>query len=67
MNCLFLAKLTFQNHLHMIYIAFYLLRGTYFNDVNVGRNILMNSQLKRIHFMSSDKKNEIKLSKTEKS
>ena len=51
----------------MIYIAFYLLRGTYFNDVNVGRNILMNSQLKRIHFMSSDKKNEIKLSKTEKS
>ena len=56
MNCFFLAKLTFQHHLYMIYIAFYLLRGTYFNDVNVGRNVLMNSQLKRILFISSDKK-----------
>ena len=44
-------------------MAFYLLRWTYFNDVNVGRNILMNSQLKRILFMSSNKK---KWNKTEK-
>ena len=29
---------------------------TYFNGVNVGRNILMNSQLENIIFMSSDKK-----------
>ena len=44
-------------------MAFYLLRWTYFNDVHGGRNILMNSQLKRILFISSDKK---KWSKTEK-
>ena len=32
-------------------MAFYLLTQTYFNDVNGGRNILLiNSQLKRIHF-----------------
>ena len=41
---------------HKICMTFYLLRWTYFNDVNVGRNILTNSQLKRILFMSSDKK-----------
>ena len=35
-------------------MAFYLL--TYFNDVNGGRNILINSQLKRILYMSSNKK-----------
>ena len=33
---------------------------TYFNDINVGRNIFMNSQLQRILFMSSDfSQNEI--------
>ena len=42
-------------------MAFYLL--TYFNDANEGRNILINSQLKRILFMSSNKK---KWNKTEK-
>ena len=41
----------------------YLLTWTYFNDVNGGKNNLINSQLKRILFMSSDKK---KWSKTEK-
>ena len=47
----------FQNsyHLHKIYMAFYLPTWTYFNDVNGGRNILFNSQLKRILFMSSDR------------
>ena len=35
-------------------MAFHLLRWAYFNDVNVGKNILMNSQLKRILFMGSD-------------
>ena len=39
-----------------IYMAFYLLTWTCFNDVNGGRNILLNSQLKRILFISSDKK-----------
>ena len=47
-------------------MTFYLLIWSYFNDVNVGRNILINSELKRILFMSSDKKNETKLRKTEK-
>ena len=62
-NFFFLPKLTLQHHLHKIYMAFYLLTWTYFNDVNGSRNILMNSQLKRILFMSSDKK---KWNKTEK-
>ena len=49
-------------------MAFYLPTWTYFNDVNGGRNILINSQLKRILFisslfMSSDK---MKWNKTEK-
>ena len=44
-------------------MVFYLLTWTYFNDVNGGRNILINSQLKRILFMSNDKK---KWNKTEK-
>ena len=48
---------------HKIFMVFYLPTWTYFNDVNVGRNILINSQLKRILFMSSDKK---KWNKTEK-
>ena len=63
MNFFCLPKLTFQHHLHNIYIAFYLLTWTYFNDVNGDKNILINSQLKRILFMSSDKK---KWTKTEK-
>ena len=46
-----------------IYMTFYLLTWTYFNDVNEGRNILINSLLKRILFMNSDKK---KWNKTEK-
>ena len=46
-----------------IYMTFCLPTWTYFNDVNGGRNILINSQLKRILFMSSDKK---KWNKTEK-
>ena len=44
-------------------MTFYLLRWTYFNDVNVRRNILMNPQLKKFIFMSSDEK---KWNKTEK-
>ena len=39
-----------------IYMAFYLLTWTCFNDVIGFRNILINSQLKRILFISSDKK-----------
>ena len=41
---------------HKICTAFYLLRRAYPNNVNVGRNTLMNYQLKRIFFMSNDKK-----------
>ena len=62
-NFFFLPKLTFQHHLHKIYMAFYLLTWTYFNDFKEGRNILINSQLKRIIFMSNGKK---KWNKTEK-
>ena len=57
---------TFLHHLHKIYVAFYLLTWTYFNDVNGGRNILIISQLKKIIFISSDKKKWKKLRKTEK-
>ena len=53
----FLLKLTFQHHLCKIHIAFYLLTWTYFNEINVGRNILINFRLKRIIFISNDKKN----------
>ena len=59
----FLPKLTLQHHLHNICMAFYLLIWTYFNDVNGGRNILINSWLKRILFISSGNK---KWNKTEK-
>ena len=59
MNLFFLPKLTFQHHLHKIYMVFYLLTWTCFNGVNGGRNILINSQLST----SSDKK---KWNKTEK-
>ena len=44
-------------------MAINLLRWTYFIDVYVGRNILMNIQLKIILFMSRDKK---KWNKTER-
>ena len=45
-----------------IYMTFYLLRWTYFNDVNGCRTILINSQLKRILFLwAATRKNEIKL------
>ena len=50
-------------------MVFYLLSGTYFNDVNGSRNILINFQLKRILFIiggKKKKKNETKLRKTEK-
>ena len=47
-------------------MAFYLVRWTYFNDVNVDRNNFMNSQLKRILFMSSDKKRWNKTAKDRK-
>ena len=50
-------------YIHICVCAFYVLTWTYFNDVNEGRNILINSHLKRILFMSSDKK---KWDKTEK-
>ena len=39
-------------------MTFHLLTGTYFNEVNGSRNILINSQIKRILFISSDKKTE---------
>ena len=35
----FLPKLTFQHHLNKIYMAFYLLTWTYFNEVNGGKNL----------------------------
>ena len=47
-------ELTLQHNLHKIYMAFYLLTRTYVNDVNVGRNILINSF--ESFFISSDKK-----------
>ena len=65
-------ELVFSSETHIsapftkdIYMTFYLLTWTYFSDVNGGRNILINSQLKRIllMIMSSDKK---KWNKTEK-
>ena len=37
-------------------MTFYLPTSTYFNDVNGDKNILNNSQLKKILSMSSDKK-----------
>ena len=59
---------TFRKDIH---VTFYLLTWTYFNDVSGSRNILTNSQLKRILFMSSkktkNKKNETKLRRRKKS
>ena len=46
----FISKLTFQFHLHKIFKAFYLPAWTYFNGVNVGRNILIDSQLKNLFY-----------------
>ena len=48
-------------------MTFYLLTWTYFNDANGGRNILINSPLKGILFMSSDKKYWKKTEKGRKS
>ena len=62
MNFFFILKLTFQHHMQKIYMTFYLLTWTCFNDVNVGKNILINSQLTRFFFAISDKK----LKKTKK-
>ena len=59
----FLPKRVFQYHLNK---AFYLPTWIYFNDVNVGRNSLINSQLRRILFIAATRKNEAKMRKTEK-
>ena len=66
MNFFFLSNLSFQLHFHKIYKAFYLLTWIYFNDVNVGRNILIDSQLKRILFISSGNKRRNKTEKDRK-
>ena len=58
----FLPKLTFQHHLNKIYMAFYLLTWTYFNDVNGGKNL----NLKESFLWVATGKNETKLRKTEK-
>ena len=47
-------------------MTFYLLTWTYFNDVDGGRNILINSQLKESFLWAGTRKNETKLRKTEK-
>ena len=65
MNFFFLPKLTFQLHLHKVYMAFYLLTWTYFNNLNVDRKILLNS-LKTFLFMSSDNKKWNKTNKDRK-
>ena len=62
-NYFFFFQNIFLHHLHKLCMAFYLLTWTYFSDINGGRPILINSQLKRILFISSDQK---KWSKTEK-
>ena len=58
----FLPKLTFHYHLNKIYMAFYLLTCTCFNDVNGGRNL----NLKESLLWVATRKNETKLRKTEK-
>ena len=64
MNCFFFQNSHFSTiYTRYIFLAFYLLTWTYFHDVNGGRNIFINSQLKRILFRISDKK---KSNKTEK-
>ena len=47
-------------------IGFYLLTWVYFNDVNVGRNTVINSQLKRILLLAAASKSETKLREAEK-
>ena len=42
-------------------IGFYLLTWVYFNDVNVGRSTVINSQLKRILLLAAASKSETKL------
>ena len=59
----------FQTHISApftqdIHMTFYL--RTYFNDVNGGRNILINSQLKRSFLWAATIKIETKLRKIEK-
>ena len=61
-NFFFLPKLTFQYHLNKIYMAFYLLTWTYFNDVNSSKNL----KLKESFLWVATRKNETKLRKTEK-
>ena len=55
-NDFFLSKLFLLHHLYKIYMAFYLLTWTYFNEVIVGRNILIDSQVKRNLFIRSEEK-----------
>ena len=61
----------FQNsHFNIIctrhIMTFYLVTWTYLNDVYVGRNILISSQLKKIFLWAATRKIEAKLRKTEK-
>ena len=49
-----------------IYGLFYLLAWSYFHDINVGRNILTNSQLKESFLLAATRKSKTKLRKTEK-
>ena len=57
MNFLFLPKLTFQHPFTQdIYMTFCLLTWTYFNDVNQGRNILINSELKESFLWAGTRK-----------
>ena len=50
---------------HKICMVFYLLRWTYFNDVNVGRNI-MSSNKKKWRKSAKDRKNMEKENNTDK-
>ena len=57
----------FQNsYFNIIWTRPFIYQHEYFNDVNVGRNGLINSQLKRILFIAATRKNEAKMTKTEK-
>ena len=55
MNFFFFKKSNFNTICTRYIYGLLLLTWTYFNDVNGDRNILINSQLKRILFMNSDK------------
>ena len=65
-NLFLISKFTFQHHLHKIYMAFYLLTWTYFSGFYVNRNILINSQIKRILLLAVTRKSKTKLRITEK-